>query len=1678
MKLFKIFMLFLVATFAYKGATAQDASINILAGGGGIVTVGGSIFLQVDVTNNDATGIVVANKVRPQISAPTGISSISLTASDHTLPAGWTITSNSGSVIRITNTSDPIPAGVTRTAFIKINGGPSTGNGTILANLTFVGAAPTGDNTANNSSSAGLTTNPAAACTLGVTAAAGTIACNGGTTTLTATPTGAAGTVEYSITGGAPFQAGNTFTVPAGTYTVTAREVANPTCTATATAVIIGQPTAVTASGVVSTPIAVFGGTGSITVTAAGGTAGTTTYVIASGTTINTTGATTGIFTGLLSGTYTFIATKNGCPSAASAGVTLADPAACILTGVTASAGTILCNGGTTTLTATASPSGPTYEYSLNGGAYQSGNTFTVGAGTYTVTAREAANTGCTATSSSVTVAQPTAITASAAAGTITCGAATTTLTVTASGGTGALQYSLNGGAFQAGNTFAVSVGAYVVTVRDANNCTVNTTSVTVTSTPDNVNPTITAPAAVSACTNTGCTATGVMLGTPVTADNCTVASVTNNAPAAFPLGATIVTWTVTDGAGNTATATQTVTVTDGTAPSIYVNQTGLVAGTTGPSSSASPYILPLKNGVRLRSILTATDAIGGYQMSGIPDGLGAFDNCNGTFTVLMNHELGSTVGAARAHGGIGAFVSRWVINKSNLQVQSGSDLMQQVYGWNTGTQVSNAAPTTGIAFNRFCSADLPEVSAYFNPATGRGTRARIFMHGEEGGATGYQLGTVASGADAGKAYILGKFNLTTNGSGLTGVGAWENALANPFAQDSTIVIGNNDGGTGIMTNSVAVYIGAKTNTGTEVDKAGLTNGTLKFVNVAGSTAEIVNTTTRATNITSGTAFTLSATSSTTFSRPEDGVWNPANPAQYFFVTTDQYDQVKDGVGTQIGRSRLWRLNFTNIAQPSLGGTIDLLLDGTQAHNMFDNLTADKNGNLILQEDVGNQQHNGKMWQYKISNGNFVQINRHDPARFGDVGVPATAPFSQDEETSGVIDVSDILGRGMFLLVDQAHYTTGIPSNVVEGGQLLAMFNPDSFGGAAATAQDTVRACSGTGVVLGTPATADNCTVASVTNNAPATFPTGTTTVTWTVTDGAGNTATATQVVIVAPVTATAAVTTAITTAPGSTGTITVTAAGGTGAKTYVITSGTTINTTGATTGVFTGLAAGNYTFTVTDAAGCAATASVLLASPVAASADPAVGQMFFTTTGGAVQSANTLLLAPAADLYDINVPFYNLNQVNQVPDGTIRFTVNLGSKLVLAPGFNLATAPLSTYFTWAQSVVAGNVILTGTQIAAIPADFDAVAIFRVKGDSACRSNVVSNIVITNILQTLNDDDLQNNAATLQYTLPITLTNTQVNVTCSGAGNGIINGVVSSGTTVVTTGPAGYTNTQNIASGVNNFTLTGLVPGTYTITATASSDAPLGSCNQTISVIIAQPTVLTIPAASISKTNITCFGTATGSITVSAAGGTAPYTYTIAGPTVNTTGASSGIFTGLLAGSYIVTVTDNNGCTASTAAILITQPVGGIPDITLGSDITGSLFATPGVSQTIVYNIAEIGGNSAVGDTLRITKVAGFTINFNPTIFSTTVGATTYALDNPRWKIDNSNPSFVSIILTDPSNAANPGTLLCNTLVRVAVSITRNTSNISTFTLSARLRKANGEVNLANNLNSIIMAAD
>ncbi|MCD0463768.1 HYR domain-containing protein, partial [Flavobacterium sp. ENC] len=108
----------------------------------------------------------------------------------------------------------------------------------------------------------------------------------------------------------------------------------------------------------------------------------------------------------------------------------------------------------------------------------------------------------------------------------------------------------------------------YYVIATNAGMCTITSNAVAVVA--DTQKPTITCPSNVTKTTDANsCTATGVVLGTPTTADNCGVASVTNNAPTTYPIGVTTVTWTVTDNSGNKETCTQTVTISDTQKPTI-----------------------------------------------------------------------------------------------------------------------------------------------------------------------------------------------------------------------------------------------------------------------------------------------------------------------------------------------------------------------------------------------------------------------------------------------------------------------------------------------------------------------------------------------------------------------------------------------------------------------------------------------------------------------------------------------------------------------------------------------------------------------------------------------------------------------------------------------------------------------------------------------------------------------------------------------------------------------------------------------------------------------------------------------------------------------------------------------------------------------------------------------------
>ncbi|MFN5844533.1 MAG: hypothetical protein ACK46O_02365, partial [Flavobacteriia bacterium] len=251
----------------------------------------------------------------------------------------------------------------------------------------------------------------------------------------------------------------------AGTYTATVTNVNG--CSASSS-VTISAPTAITITETITNVVCNSASAGSISVSVSGG-VGTYSYSWSNG-------GTGSSISGLPAGTYSVTVTDNtGCT--ASETYTISQPSAITAT-ASATTTSLLCFGNQTTLTVTASGGTAPYTYSLNGGAYQSTSSFTVGAGSYTVTVRDANN--CQVNSNTVVITQPAALSASISAGSIACFGGTTTLTVSASGGTTAYQYSLNGGAFQASNTFTVGDGTYTVTVKDANLCLVTSNTITV----------------------------------------------------------------------------------------------------------------------------------------------------------------------------------------------------------------------------------------------------------------------------------------------------------------------------------------------------------------------------------------------------------------------------------------------------------------------------------------------------------------------------------------------------------------------------------------------------------------------------------------------------------------------------------------------------------------------------------------------------------------------------------------------------------------------------------------------------------------------------------------------------------------------------------------------------------------------------------------------------------------------------------------------------------------------------------------------------------------------------------------------------------------------------------------------------------------------------------------------
>ncbi len=302
--------------------------------------------------------------------------------------------------------------------------------------------------------------------------------------TITATATGLV-PLTYSIDG-TNFQSGNTFTVSAGSYTVTVKDKNG--CTTAAAVPVVVYPKVGALAEVTKELDCSLTPNATIKVDISGGKTPYT-YTVAKGSgtaggVINVTGTSFTISVASANADkYTFAITDaNGCSTTTSATVAPIAPPTVTAVKVDAS-----CNGSATgTVQLTGANGSGGYTYSDDNVTYVATSLFeNLAAGNYTFYVKD--SKGCTG-SVNVTIGEPIKLTASATATNFTCSVTNTkqsaTVTITAADGTAPYTYSFNGSGYTAANTLTVNDnGADQIisySVKDAKGCTTAVQQITI----------------------------------------------------------------------------------------------------------------------------------------------------------------------------------------------------------------------------------------------------------------------------------------------------------------------------------------------------------------------------------------------------------------------------------------------------------------------------------------------------------------------------------------------------------------------------------------------------------------------------------------------------------------------------------------------------------------------------------------------------------------------------------------------------------------------------------------------------------------------------------------------------------------------------------------------------------------------------------------------------------------------------------------------------------------------------------------------------------------------------------------------------------------------------------------------------------------------------------------------
>lgn len=513
-----------------------------------------------------------------------------------------------------------------------------------------------------------------------------------------------------------------------------------------------------------------------------------------------------------------------------------------------------------------------------------------------------------------------------------------------------------------------------------------------------------------------------------------------------------------------------------------------LGAALPGYAADLPVYVDATNPGANLKVLATSGDTFGSYVLPGTPDGIGITAEGK-NIAIYVNHEFTDQASPyARGNGLVtaGSTISKLILNPTTKAIVSAEDAIKNVvwYDYSTGTYGSKPVAPAGsklknsygdlvhsTTLNRFCSSSMAAAGTFVYTETitkkVKGKTVKTLVK------TGYDGAIYFNGEEDDNESRA--FALNTNGELVQlpkfGLASTETFNAAPINSLNTVMIGDEDGA--VNSSELRLYVGKKQNTGTWYEKAGLTNGALYYArvaNIANDTqfrAEIgkgkptaVSFNEVATNI-NGDAQNMNPWLGTGFSRIEDGAFDPNNPNDYYYVTTSSNKtpaattlDPADTTTTARDGGALWRLRFKDVTNPLLGATVEMLLDGSEPQflNMPDNLTIDDAGNILLQEDPGNNITRSKVWAYRIADGKMSQVLQFTSKYFD----KTSANFiTQDEESSGILDVTAAMRTSKtdkshyYLLDAQVHSTIANArpdltdkdaiKTAIEGGQIYLM---------------------------------------------------------------------------------------------------------------------------------------------------------------------------------------------------------------------------------------------------------------------------------------------------------------------------------------------------------------------------------------------------------------------------------------------------------------------------------------------------------------------------------------------------------------------------------------------------------------------------------------------------------------